>query len=177
MGSRQIRPLIALACIVVLMSVSPPWAHGQVLYGELLGSVTDSTEAVAPAATVTITNQQTGQVRKTATGPTGSFAFSNVLPGEYRAEVMAGGFQPYAQTGVQISINTVTRVDVVLRVGQVSEALTVSASATVLQADKSDVHVELGARELTELPLAAYRNFQSLVNLVPGATPGCCRIP
>lgn len=71
-----------------------------------------------------------------------------------------------------MSINTVTRLDFVLRVGQVSEAVTVSGSTSILQADKSDVHVELAAKEITELPLPAYRNFQSLVNLVPGATPG-----
>lgn len=53
-----------------------------------------------------------------------------------------------------------------------ARTLTVSAAAAALQTDKPDVHVELATKELTDLPLAAYRNFQSLMNLVPGATPG-----
>ena len=70
-----------------------------------------------------------------------------------------------------MTINTVTRADVQLQVGEVSERVNVEASAVVLQTEKADVHVELGTREVTHLPIGGYRNYQQLINLVPGATP------
>src|SRR6266571_7558158 len=117
MRDRYERLPSGLIVAALLMVAGAPSVHAQVLYGELVGSVTDSTGAVVPAATVTITNLQAGQVRKTTTGASGSYSFTNVLPGVYRAEISAGGFQTYVQTGVQVSINTVTRVEVVLQVG------------------------------------------------------------
>ena len=160
---------LAVALLVVGVLSAP--VHAQVLYGTILGTVRDSTGAVVPNATVAITNQQTNQTRTDTTNDVGLYNFPNVLQGLYKMEVTAAGFQPFAQTSIQVTINTVSRVDVELRVGQISETLTVSAAAAVLQTDKSDVHVDLAAREVTTLPLPAYRNYQSLINLVPGATP------
>jgi hypothetical protein len=142
-----------------------------VFYGTLVGAITDPSGAGVPGVAVTIINQQTNQTRKTSTNAAGGYTFSNVLPGVYRVEAAAIGFQSHAQTGVTVTINTVARVDVELRVGQVTERVNVSASAGVLQADKADVHIELNTKELTELPLSGYRNYQSLLNLTPGATP------
>jgi len=59
-----------------------------------------------------------------------------------------------------------------LAVGQVSESVNVDAAALVLQTDKIDVNVELDAKTVQNMPLPRYRNYQSLINLVPGATPG-----
>jgi hypothetical protein len=100
------------------------------------------------------------------------YSFSDVLPGQYEVKVAATGFRTSIQTGIPVSVNTVSRTDFVLTVGQMTETLTISATAAALQTDKPDVHVELATKELTDLPLPAYRNFQSLMNLVPGTTPG-----
>jgi outer membrane receptor protein involved in Fe transport len=62
-------------------------------------------------------------------------------------------------------------VDVQLELGQITEQVVVAASAAVLQTDKTDVHVELDSKAVTALPLPNYRNYQSLIDLVPGATP------
>ena len=78
---------------------------------------------------------------------------------------------PVTTTGVTATINTVTRVDVQMELGSQTQEVTVSGSAAQLQTDKSDVHTELNPREMANLPLPNYRNFQSLINLVPGATP------
>jgi len=72
---------------------------------------------------------------------------------------------------VPVSAGTISRVDVSLEVGQLSETVTVASPVQLLQTDKADVHTELKAKEITNLPLPAYRNYQSLLNLVPGATP------
>jgi hypothetical protein len=158
--------------VVLFWGVLLQPARGQVLYGGLVGTITDSSGAVVAGANVTITSRQTNQVRSSATSGTGVYSFSDVLPGQYEVKAVATGFRTSIQTGIQVSANTVSRADFALAVGQMTETLTISATAAALQTDKPDVHVELATKELTDLPLPAYRNFQSLMNLVPGATPG-----
>lgn len=162
--SRVLTLVFLLACVVPV--------HAQVLYGSLVGNVVDPTQGAVPAAAVTVTNTATGLVRETKTDERGFFAFRDLLEGTYDLKITASGFRTYTRAGIPITINTVTRNDVELQIGQISESITVGALAAVLQTDKSDVHVDLGGREVTNLPLAGYRNYQSLVNLVPGATPG-----
>jgi hypothetical protein len=145
--------------------------RAQVLYGTLVGTVEDSSRAAVPSAPVRLLNPETGATREANTDMGGRFQFTNVLPGTYTLSVAQAGFRTYSRTGVEITINTVSRVQVQLEVGALSESLTVAASAGALQTDKADVHAEIGSREVADLPLPAYRNFQSLVNLVPGASP------
>ena len=149
-----------------------PELRAQVLYGSLIGTVSDQSGAVVPKATVTISNAQTGQIRETTTDSEGRFSLQNVQPGTYEMKVSSAGFRTMARTNVAISINTVTRVPVELEVGQVADQVTVEGAAAALQTDKTDVHVELGETQVRNLPLPRYRNYQSLINLVPGATPG-----
>ena len=158
------------ALVAGLLLVSLP-AQAQVLYGSIVGTVTDQTGAVVPNATVVITNRETGLTRETTTDMAGRYSLVNVLPGEYDLRVSAEGFRTITRERVRVSINVVTREDVTLEVGAVAEQVTVTAEAATLQTDKSDVHAELTTQEIANLPLSNYRNFQSLINLVPGATP------
>src|SRR5205085_688868 len=79
--------------------------------------------------------------------------------------------RPVEETGVRVTANTVSRSDVTLQIGSVSEQVTVEASAALLQTDKADVHTELSAQTIQNLPMSNYRNYQSLIDLVPGSTP------
>ncbi|MCW5977663.1 MAG: TonB-dependent receptor [Bryobacteraceae bacterium] len=160
-----------LMCALAL-GVFAPRAGAQVLYGSVVGTVEDASGAVVPGATVTIVNPQTSQERHATTDDGGRYAVLNLLPGTYDLQVTAPGFRTLSRTGIRISVNTVVREDVKLEVGAVTEQITVTASGARLQTETADVHVELGSREITELPLSKYRNYQTLINLVPGATPG-----
>jgi outer membrane receptor protein involved in Fe transport len=126
---------------------------------------------VVPKTTVTITNNDTGQSREAVTDEGGRYTFLNVIPGRYDLKVVAQGFRPVTRTSIDVSINTVTRQDISLEVGGVTEAVTVAAAAAQLQTEKADVHTELGTAAMVNLPLPNYRNYQSLINLVPGSTP------
>jgi len=158
------------AVILLFLLISLPMA-AQIYYGSIVGTVEDQSGAVVPTATVTITNTATGQSRETTSDGEGRYALNNVLPGTYDLKVSAQGFKTLARGGTAVTINTVTRVDVKLEVGAVTEQLLVEGTAAMLQTDKADVHVELGAQAIGSLPLSNYRNYQSLINLVPGATP------
>src|SRR5205085_888546 len=71
-----------------------------------------------------------------------------------------------------VSINKVTRVDANLKLGGLTEQVSVEASTALLQTTKSDVSTSLDTQAMENIPLSGYRNFQTLINLVPGATPG-----
>ncbi|MCC7155332.1 MAG: TonB-dependent receptor, partial [Bryobacterales bacterium] len=168
----MIRPFPTTLIAVLLLGMSTAqFAVGQVLYGSAVGSIEDQSGGLVPGATVSLTNKLTGQVRETSTGEDGRYTVPNLLPGEYDLKVTAGGFRTYTQIGLQITINTVTRADVKLELGQLTEQVTVTTAVAALQTDKSDLRSEVSSQVVSSLPLAAYRNFQNLINLVPGATP------
>ena len=155
----------ALFCSIV------PCSYAQVLYGTLTGTVEDASGGVVPDATVKALSPSTGQERQTTTNAAGSYTLTNLAPGAYSLQISAQGFKGLRRSNVEVSINTVSRVDVQLQIGEVTNRIDVEAGAVTLQTDKADVHVELGSREVTQLPVGGYRNYQTLINLVPGATP------
>ena len=167
------RSLFPLA-VAVLMNATlcVPAAHAQVLYGSVIGDVTDSSGGAVPNAKVTLTSSQTGLSREAVTDGAGRYSFVNVLPGKYTLKVAASGFRAFAETDFDVTPNTVGRVDAKLEVGQVSDTVTVEGEAIALQTDKADTHSEIDTKAITSLPIGGYRNYQSLINLVPGAMPG-----
>jgi len=165
----RIAVLIAGLLSGLLLALAP--ATAQVLYGTVAGTVTDPTGAAVPKATVSLVNTATGLSRQVSTDETGYFSVPNLLQGSYDITVNASGFKPFTRRGVSVLTNTVTRVDVTLEVGAITESITVEATAALLQTTKTDVSVNLEPKALVNLPLAAYRNYQMLINLVPGATP------
>jgi len=169
--NREFLKLRFLLPLIMILSIAPV-ANAQVLYGSLVGTVSDQSGAIVPSANVTISNTQTGQTRETTTDTEGRFLFQNVQPGNYDLNATATGFRTVSRTGIAITVNTVTRVPISLEIGQVADQVTVEASGASLQTDKADVHVELGETQVRNLPLPRYRNYQSLIDLVPGATPG-----
>ena len=146
-------------------------ASAQVLYGSIVGTVLDQSNATVPSATVTIVNSSTGLSREANTDAAGRYLFPNVLPGSYDLTITATGFRPFKQSGVDVTLGAVTRVEAKLELGGVTEQLTIAATVTALQTDKSDVRSEISTRAITTLPLSNYRNYQTLLNLVPGASP------
>ena len=124
-----------LFAFVMLVAAALP-AGAQVLYGTLTGTVEDSSGAVVAGAGVTASNEAIGQSRETTTNASGMFTLTNLAPGIYSVEVALTGFRTFRRTGVEVTINTVTRADVQLQVGEVSERVTVEASALVLQTER-----------------------------------------
>jgi hypothetical protein len=162
-------PVISL----VFLGLGASTASAQVLYGSIVGTVTDQSSAVVPNALVKATNRSTGLERQVAADSTGNYSIPNLLEGVYELSISASGFKPLTQTDVNVRINNVTHLDIKLEIGKVTESITVGASsAGLLQTTKADVNTNLESQAIENLPLSGYRNFQSLVNLVPGATPG-----
>jgi hypothetical protein len=168
---RHHRVLSCLAFAALLLLGSGLPVAAQVLYGGITGSVTDTTGGAVPGATVTITHKETNFSRDGVTNDTGIYTFTNVQQGMYDLKVTLTGFREYLKTDVPVSVNQISRVDVRLEVGALAETVTVQSESELLQTDKADVHTELKAAEITSMPLNQFRNYQYLINLVPGATP------
>ncbi len=167
-GTVCLRFVATLACLIALSVPS----SAQTLYGSLVGSVQDSSGALMPDAKVSMTNKGTGLVLEGVTDSNGNFTVSNVPPGTYDVKVNLAGFKGQSVTDLLITVNTVSRLDFKMEVGAVSDQITVAAEVTQLQTDKADTHTEIRADLVKNLPLPGLRNYQTFINLVPGATPG-----
>ena len=145
-------------------------ALAQVTTADIVGRVTDSTGAVLPGATVTITNEGTGDVRSAPTTASGDFAF-NILPiGTYAVKVELQGFGTQ-NTRLILSAGDRARFDARLSLGQVEENITVTAQVSVLQTDTSTVGSLINLKEVQDLPVNG-RNFIRLIQGLPGANEG-----
>ena len=91
--------------------------------------------------------------------------------GTYTLKVSQQGFKTFEQTDITVSANNVNRVDVVLQVGGVNETVTVTGEGAVLQTDTSEVHADLVANELENLPVPLGRNYQQIYRTLPGFSP------
>ncbi|MEZ5401552.1 MAG: TonB-dependent receptor [Bryobacteraceae bacterium] len=162
--------LLLVASFAAVSPVAP--LSAQVLYGSLTGYVQDSAGAVVPGASIKLVNTGTSQEMVAQSNEIGVFTFPSLVAGSYDLSINASGFRPVTRRGIAITVNAVRREDVTLEIGQLTESITVEAGAVGLQADKADLHTELAAKDVVNMPLPRYRNYQSLINLVPGATPG-----
>src|SRR5258706_5298662 len=145
---------------------------GQVLYGTLVGTVTDPQQAAVVGAHVSIKNNATGYAVEVKTDDRGAYEIANIPPGVYDVRVTAPGFSTYEAKDIAIQANNIARIEAGLKVGNLAETVTVGAEVVQLQTDKSDLHVDIATQQLTDIPVGGYRNFQSLLDLVPGTTPG-----
>jgi hypothetical protein len=163
----------SLAVLVVLLAACAlaPSLQAQVLYGSIVGNVRDSTGAVLPGATVTITHAETKASRETVSDGTGAYRFPTVQTGTYTVVVTLTGFQTFTRSDVAVPLNTVTRVDAALRVGQIEESITVTGESPLLQTERAEIRQELRSRELRDLPVPVGRNYQELFGTLPGFTP------
>ena len=172
-GTRRLslsRPGLLLAALVLTFAV-PPRAKAQVLYGSILGGIRDAQGASIPGASVVVTNKGTNLTRQGFTDAAGRFTISDLPAGAYSLKATQDGFKTFAQTAVTVSINSITRVDITLEIGAMGDTITVTSEAPPLQTDSADVHVNLTAVELTNLPVALGRNYQQVYRMLPGFAP------
>jgi len=162
--------IVASAVIASLLVLDPSPAHGQAVTGTLLGTVTDTSGAAVPGATVTATEAQTNVKRTTTTNDVGLFTFASLLNGIYVVETEMSGFRKVVRPGVKVDVNTTIRVDMKLEVGQMTEAVSVVAESPLLQTDRTDTGRIIESKMVTDIPLTFNRNFQSILITVPGAT-------
>src|SRR6476620_704708 len=105
----------------------------------IIGTVTDSTDAVVQNVEITLTNTATGQVRKTATDSSGLYTFVNVAVGRFNLDATIKGFQKSTRTDLVVNTAQTIKQDFKLTVGSETQTVTVEADALQLQSETSEV--------------------------------------
>src|SRR5580704_10924265 len=129
--------------------------------GQISGHVTDSTGSVIPKVAITLTNAATGAARSTFTTSDGDYEFPDVQPGNYSLQATHPSFKTDTAQ-IELQVQQSLRQDFALQVGQVTESVTVEASAALLQADNPTLGTVVPAQTLSQMPLNS-RNYLSLV--------------
>jgi hypothetical protein len=156
--------------LLLILSLSPS-LFGQAVNATLLGTVTDSTGATVSGAKVTATETATGLIHESVTNESGNYTFPDMPPGKYSITAEAKGFKKDTHQNIDLLSNSSTRIDVAMVTGSVSEEVLVTTAPALLQTDRADISTKIEAKQVSELPLGTNRNFQSLLNLVPGMAP------
>ncbi len=159
------------AVTLIALALVPTAAPAQALYGSIVGTVTDAQGALTPGVVLVAVNTGTGNKVEVTSDADGSYTFRNLLPGTYDLTATLTGFREFRQGAIPVTAGSLVRINITLTVGTVSEVIEVTGESALLQTDKADVHTELTSKEIVNLPLNQYRNYQALINLVPGATP------
>ena len=168
---RAVRAMLGLM-LVLVMSVAGKTALGQSNYGSVVGTVTDTTGADIPGAQVTLKNNDTNAVQTTKSGSGGTYTFLNLNPGTYSVTIADAGFKGFTRNQIDVTIGGSTRVDAALSAGDVSQTVTVDASATAaLQTDSVSLGGVVEGRQVQESPLNG-RNVNNLLDFIPGVVPG-----
>ena len=164
------RPLLGSIFALLVLCFSHALL-GQAVNATLLGTVTDATGASVANAKVTATEAATSAVHESVTNESGNYAFPGLQPGIYTVAVEAKGFKKALQQSIDLPSNSTTRVDLVLVPGNVTETVTVTTAPPLLQTDRADISTKIESEKLADMPLGTNRNYQSLLNLVPGVAP------
>src|SRR5690242_16339766 len=162
------RILAASGVVFIILAGS---ARAQVLYGSLVGNIKDSSGAAIGGAVVEATQQQTRVVRTATTDASGKYSLSNLPAGDYDLKITAQGFKTSAKTNVPVVLNSVSRFDTALEVGEISQTVEVTGAAPMLQTDRADVYHDITAETLKNVPLPPGNNFESLFGTIPGIKP------
>lgn len=148
--------------------LAPSASYAQAVYGSIYGTVTDSTGAAVPGATVTVTDESKGNSVTTTTNASGGYTVQSLIVDYYDVKVTAPGFETADNPHVHVYVDTAPKVDVVLKVGASTQTVQVTSAAPLLDTDKADVATILNEKYMTNLPVPN-RNFTSLELLLPGA--------
>ncbi len=133
----------------------------------LAGTVTDQTDAIVAAATVTAKSAETGAIRSATTDFLGHYQFVSMPVGQYEIRGAKAGFAEQVRTGVQLVVGQSASVDMKLMLGESSQQVTVNEDAPIVGVTTTDISGLVGEREIKELPLNG-RSFDELLTLNPG---------
>jgi len=161
--------MFRFACLAAILLAAEAGLSAQVLKGQIVGTVSDSSGAVIAGATIVLTETQTNFRRDATSNESGNFFFVNLDPGLYQLEVTQSGFKKDVRTEIDLRPNATVRANFEMQPGVVSEVIDVSANAVaLLQTDRADTGGKIEQQQLQNMPLLFNRNYAGLLVLVPG---------
>ena len=156
---------IASGFIGVLLLASPLLAQQGT--AELRGRVMDQQGAVLPGVTVIVRHQESGLFREAVSGTDGTFLMSGMTPGVYEVSAELTGFKKYTQRDVRLEVGRTTPVELKFEVGGLTEAVTVSAEASLVDTSSQEIGGRISSQEFVDTP-SFNRNFAGYLGMLPG---------
>lgn len=145
-------------------------AFGQAEQGTITGAIRDASGAMIPGAKISATNIATNAVSSTVSDSSGYYTISYLAPGTYNVTAAASGFALATISDIRITVNLSTNVNLILKVGSVSQNVTVKANAIQLETENSELGGTASREQIIELPELG-RNPYNLLALQPGVLP------
>jgi hypothetical protein len=161
-----------LSTILILSAAAA--AFGQT--AQMTGLITDSSKAAMAGVKVTVTNAQTGVSRATASNVQGNYTVPLLPPGKYQVLVQADGFRPISREGITLEVDQVARLDFSMEVGAVTESISVTAQAPLLQTSSGSLGQVIESKQFTDMPLND-RGALGLLSLSDGIAPSRSQDP
>ena len=161
----------AVLGLVIVASLLPRLAAAQAVTGTILGTVTDTTGATIPGATVTLANLGTGLTRSLVTDDSGEYTAPSLPTGKYRLTAELPGFRTVTMPDIDLGVDQHLRLNVTLAIGAVAENVTVTAQSPLVQIASSELGTTIAEEQIKTLPLNG-RNFVNLTRTVPGVVRG-----
>ena len=164
-ATRVMRVAIALSALFI---AAPGYdAAAQAVYGSIGGIVKDSTGAVVPGATVTVTSIERKTVDTAVSNESGFYVKDRLLPGTYEVKAELSGFKTAFLREVRVSVDSQTPIDFEMQLGQLTEQVEVTGGSPLLKTDRADVSSNFDSKQITDLPVLD-RNFTKFILLTPG---------
>ena len=163
---RRIFTIAAVVLVLTLSVTGQAWAQGNT--GTISGTTADQTGAVLPGVTVRATNSGTNLTREVLTNESGQFQLTFLPVGTYDVTAEFPGFRSEIRSGVTVQTDQRATISFSLEVGQLTESITVSEDAPLVQSETSSIGNVIDNKKIADLPLNG-RAFQSLTFLAPGA--------
>src|SRR6476659_9439351 len=168
-GVRMVRRALLSLSFALFLATSA-WAQ-LASQTALVGTVTDSDGLAVPGAQVVAVNAGTRDTYEATTNAEGYYNIQFVRTGTYEISVTLTGFQTSRVTGIEVASNQVVRTNVVMKVGQLNESITVVGASPILDTDSAKISETIGKRAVSDLPLNG-RNVWSLASTTPGVLGG-----
>src|SRR5919198_732007 len=157
---------MSTACAMAIL-LSAASAAAQETRSTILGTVRDPSGGVLPGASIVVANEDTNVSNETVSNEHGAFEVTYLIPGTYRIAVSVVGFKKFTRTGLPLAVNARVEVPVVLEVGSVSDEVTVTAEAPLLETATASASSTLTNRQVNSLPV-----FGNSALLLARSVPG-----
>jgi hypothetical protein len=156
--------LVLIVCVSLL---------AQADRGSVAGTISDTTGAVVPGISLTLRNAATNLTYSAASNENGGYSFQNLPIGNYSLSAEVKGFQRQEVKGIEVQVNQQAKIDLVMRIGDVTQTVQVDAAAAMIQTESTDVGTVINSERFLDLPLTlggGIRNPSAFIFLAPGVS-------
>ncbi|PYU79869.1 MAG: TonB-dependent receptor [Acidobacteria bacterium] len=166
----KLRYLRILALVILALGLSSALvqpASADELYGRIRGIALDPTGAALPGVQLKLTNVGTGTTEESVSGSDGSFAFSNLKPGEYKLAATKASFKTFQVSSIRVAPNEIYVQNVSMELGTINETIEVAANQAQVEQTSIQLTASVTSKTITDLPLNG-RNWIALQQTLPG---------